>query len=320
MSSSHPILYKYRCGPNSVGQRREFHRPLVRWDMHWFAEPATLNDPFDCAPRVSLDCDPGMFLEKAKALGRSDERLQQLSTELRTHKGRQAILARGMSAIGVCCLSDDPTCGPLWAHYAGNHTGYCLGYSTEEMGLLADRLTGKLARDPIRMMYQDRRPLISMMSVSGILEAEAAIDRFEEVLSVKSPRWAYEQEWRLFGRANMGVTLGGVNLAQIIFGKNISGPDRADLSRWCLSRAEWRKTPDVWQAFVPSQGVRLRFRRVESKQLDEYASQSTDDACGELPEAETLMNLFGGSPLHTRERERWNRERRPPPREPRSPR
>jgi hypothetical protein len=88
--------------------------------------------------------------------------------------------------LGLACFSESYESELMWAHYAGNYSGVCVGYSTKELvkGLPADVSLVKIA-------YVDEPPKLSATQKSRVFDAARI------VLSLKKSNWAYEHEWRL---------------------------------------------------------------------------------------------------------------------------
>lgn len=108
------------------------------------------------------------------------------------------------SSYGICSLSEIANNDLMWAHYAGGHTGICIGvevcpnkYEIEKVmydGLSA--LTNKLENEP----------------------AEAA----KRVLSHKLEIWDYEEEHRVFVQYSKFVEL---EIKEVIFGRRAKDKD-----------------------------------------------------------------------------------------------
>ena len=79
----------------------------------------------------------------------------------------------------------------MWAHYANNYKGICLGYSKkvldEEVSLI-----NKNAPNPTYSIKSAF--LVPMEYVDSIPQAFRSI---EEPLAIKTKHWMYEDEWRL---------------------------------------------------------------------------------------------------------------------------
>jgi hypothetical protein len=78
----------------------------------------------------------------------------------------------------------------MWAHYADQFYGMCVAYH-----FLA--LRDSLPNDTTfaRVMYSEEIPKTT--ATYGMLSFS---ERAKEILSTKNQRWAYEREWRMFGR------------------------------------------------------------------------------------------------------------------------
>lgn len=84
-----------------------------------------------------------------------------------------------IDSFGIVSLAENPDNLLLWAHYASNHYGMCLGFEWDETGLPPAE----------EVIYQNRYRTFEYYSHT---EAElAAISLLQ-----KSADWAYEREWR----------------------------------------------------------------------------------------------------------------------------
>ncbi|MHA6884328.1 DUF2971 domain-containing protein [Ralstonia pseudosolanacearum] len=93
--------------------------------------------------------------------------------------------------VRIACFTTHPLNGPMWTHY-GNfsdasggitpHGGLCIEYTVDDAWR-------QIGLRPVQ--YVDKRPQINMLARDS-LEAQ-----FAYATSVKSPDWAYEDEWRL---------------------------------------------------------------------------------------------------------------------------
>jgi hypothetical protein len=134
-----------------------------------------------------------------------------------TPEGNKLIHAAIMEPIrntGVFSLSEKQNDILMWGHYAASHTGICIGFATLEMN---DALH--------RIVYQDERPVINPMRDQATL--------IEKGLLTKSSQWAYEREWRILGRQQIGrVGISQSAIRGIILGARISASDEALVRQW----------------------------------------------------------------------------------------
>ncbi len=133
----------------------------------------------------------------------------------------EALLAR----VGVWSASSTPTQMLMWAHYASQHSGFCLGFERPGRSLLADPDHTK----PVK--YLDDYPSIDLSGLGLDWEVSIGDGRVSDSLGIalqephlqaviysKSSDWKYEQEWRvLTAEGGKGVPYPGP-LRRVIFG------------------------------------------------------------------------------------------------------
>lgn len=161
------------------------------------ANPANLNDPWDCRPWLdsrSLQ-DPEVFQRvmswyhrQAKQPLRSDLK-QQLEASLRNDpKKRDKFMddlskdiQRMVSKRRIYCLTPDPDSILMWSHYAEHHRGICLEFGVDN----------PLFAKALQVLYPPEYPLWLPD------EFEAQHDRTVEIILTKAEQWRYEKEFRL---------------------------------------------------------------------------------------------------------------------------
>ncbi|MCL2790341.1 MAG: DUF2971 domain-containing protein [Desulfobulbus sp.] len=115
-------------------------------------------------------------------------------------------------ARGICCFSTSYSNPVLWSHYADQHQGICIGYSTDR----------KLVPQLQEVVYEGRRAIKTSALIDAFLnkdeQAVAALDR--DILFRKAPDWEYEREWRLIGLK--GLKPSPLRLTEITFGLRCS--------------------------------------------------------------------------------------------------
>jgi hypothetical protein len=113
------------------------------------------------------------------------------SVLLKSHRDADRIMAKSVdmkTTIGIACFSESKEIELMWAHYAGNYSGICVGYATKR---LQNRLGDKTRL--VKVAYGDTMPLLTASETKD-LEAAARI-----ILSHKKMNWFYEREWRVLG-------------------------------------------------------------------------------------------------------------------------
>lgn len=122
----------------------------------------------------------------------------------------------------VCSFSQCNDSNPMWAHYADDFKGYCVGYNIKE---LRNDLTDLLL--PVR--YKD-----SLLEVDDSFFSEGQPNKsfFMDSLTRKSTQWSYEKEWRLLLQSDESGLYQKIQLPNpkvIILGKDISDEDQEKL-------------------------------------------------------------------------------------------
>jgi len=141
-------------------------------------------------------------------------------------------LEEQLNEVGIFSLSalhDNPL---MWAHYAGDHKGLCLGFEIIDGSPLAQ------SEHCLRVVYADTIPkigdgFIQQISISiddrGQLQSNARIafsdPAVRAAISTKSLDWEYEREWR-YVQQKSGVYPWPGPLTEIVFGLRCSSERR----------------------------------------------------------------------------------------------
>ena len=186
----------------------------------YFAQPATLNDPFDC--RLDL---PASFRRAANSsTGRRKKWLRSALDNPLFHTQFEKKLAE----VGVCSFSlylDKPlSASVLWSHYADEHRGVCLLY----------RFPAAFIDDPnneilgVTKLNYGKDVLTDWLMDSPMEFKEFLEELTKAFLTAKSGAWQYENEARMIRHRHglFSIPLG--SLEQVCFG--LLTP-RADIDR-----------------------------------------------------------------------------------------
>lgn len=92
--------------------------------------------------------------------------------------------------LGICSFSEVHDHPLMWAHYADEFRGICVGY---RLGRLFKRLK-RAGVNFVRMYYNEAEPTVPLTT------KEKTTELAKKVLSYKNYRWLYEREWRMFAR------------------------------------------------------------------------------------------------------------------------
>jgi hypothetical protein len=122
-----PVLYKYQ--PYSTYALTNLGNRQI-----WFARPASLNDPFDCAIRADGDLSDEDYEKLYQGDKRYAETFKDGSKNIHFRKamriGINKAVENQIRAMrynrGISCFSARNDSILMWAHYAYGHKGFCL--------------------------------------------------------------------------------------------------------------------------------------------------------------------------------------------------
>lgn len=168
------VLYKYY----SALEPSYFDKPTLK-----LSQPRKLNDPFESA--VQLD------------MLRSNTLLRQVlkkhpifnSNEINIDNAMLKNIEKKIALCGVVSLSETHRNILMWAHYADEHRGLCIGYHTDSLKTL-------------KINYDSSRydPIDDHFDIG---EFNSWIDQVvKKILTTKSDEWIYEKEHRLIHQIN----------------------------------------------------------------------------------------------------------------------
>lgn len=234
-------LYKYR----SIDRSNIEYVKRIFTDLElYFPSPSQLNDPFECRPtfvcgnlldhdyrqkhlswciRAQIHLDPNVDVK------RFVEHYESISVD--EHHRLTEGITEEMQRIAdfrwrIYSLSTDPLNLLMWAHYAGNHSGFCLEFSTN------NSLFGRA----FQVKYIDELNLIDVTN-----DNRAA---YSNALLSKTTPWSYELEYRVLGESTnsvQGLPLVVENkmifhpnlLKSVIFGARMEAELINKVREWC---------------------------------------------------------------------------------------
>jgi hypothetical protein len=112
--------------------------------------------------------------------------------------------------VGIACFSESFDNEIMWAHYAGNYRGICIGYNAAK---LRDNLSPAVRL--ARMAYADTPVRLSKYNKDDVYAAA------HKILSQKKYNWAYEREWRVMGEYPGQLPYQGDIVSDVYFGSRI---------------------------------------------------------------------------------------------------
>lgn len=212
------ILYKYRKFDKNCLEI------LLNREL-WFAQSATLNDPFEAESSINEVLD-AVWAHHPMPLAQREN--------------YESYVRKQLSSTGICSFSRTRKNQLMWSHYADNHKGVCFGFKEQEIGNIHSKIY------PIDVTYQDEYPfedIIKRTNYFGIVGElnsleNIAGDIFHSVHGTKFTDWKYEKERRLVYYIHGAKKFEPDALTSITFGLRMPDRDKNTLRR-ILSGNEW---------------------------------------------------------------------------------
>jgi hypothetical protein len=160
-------LWKFRAVDDSL-------RTILEHQELWFADPATFNDPYDCAPVIDSTATLRQVrthfithISTENAHIPRAERVRFVNELANAHpflrpgfSGSDAgddflrqTLDKVIRHTGVLSLGSDPSVVLMWSHYAASHTGVALAFNTDSA----------ILEGAERVQYEHDRPVIRFL-------------------------------------------------------------------------------------------------------------------------------------------------------------
>ena len=172
-------VYKYRGGDDETFQR---DLGSLESDYFWAPTKEKLNDP--CEGMVHHENLYTEIDKFSRIMGVSA--VNDVTGNL---KESLSNLINKRNTAGVYSLSKSHTDELLWAHYASNHTGFCIEYDLDL--LMSFGQNDYLKFD---VGYSDHPPVLTLDDMFRLDEKENFI---RKIIGQKSNRWRYENEIRI---------------------------------------------------------------------------------------------------------------------------
>jgi hypothetical protein len=194
----------------------------------WFANPNTFNDPFDC--RLDYKTALQKSFEALNVPQAVDESLLYQTLDEKIMKAR------------VCCFSKIKKNQLMWAHYADEHKGFCIGFNVSQLLRNGNNLkVGFLTVDyKAHNPYQDITKNFRLLHDIGgqVYNSNLADEFLKSALATKYTGWKYEKEVRLISTKIETLDFHPESINSITFGLRMKENDRNSL-RNLLSGCEW---------------------------------------------------------------------------------
>ena len=147
----------------------------------YFPTREKLNDPNEGIFQNQIQAGITAFLQGLVGIGERTE-LTKTLYDLANQ------ISQSTDNSGVFSLSSNVTDELMWAHYAASHCGIAIEYNLDQL----TRFCSKQHLHCFGVDYVDEPPSLDMQHLQG--NAEKAV---RAMLGHKSPRWSYEEEFRV---------------------------------------------------------------------------------------------------------------------------
>jgi hypothetical protein len=151
--------------------------------------PITLNDPFESM--LNKDVSDRLKIELDSIYNVNED-----SSIFEEYNIMSRIFG-GLSDYAIFSLSETPRNILMWAHYADEHKGICIGYKKEIFNSLPNKPNTRLGIEsytPVKVNYDNLRPQPTEKSeedINEIIKKQSILQ-----LTTKSDDWLYEKEHR----------------------------------------------------------------------------------------------------------------------------
>lgn len=260
-------LYKFRQFGNPHQLR------ILTQDEFFFSSARHFNDPFDS--RIPIRYDEGTrdevvahwsfffaneFPADTQARHRQMAEQHYDSGTFRTpeflERARRVSQEYPLNNMGVFSLSPVFANILLWSHYSQSHSGFALGFLTQDLRNLA--LTYTVHTGQIMTVQQ-----VKYSATHPDLNAyrNTLQERFDGQFLTKADDWNYEQEFRILlkGGTDQTVRIPVDLVRRVILGCQVTEPDRQTMIDILRDR---RDQPGLFQAQRAERSFALRFRRI----------------------------------------------------------
>jgi hypothetical protein len=175
----------------------------------WFSSPKDFNDPFDCNINL-IDFTPSEMdivkLINEKVEGNRSLRRKEIQKNKQNSYRIKKQMAEQFQEVfynsGVCCFSEVNDNMLMWSHYADNHKGICLKFSST----ISD-----IATMTAKVKYSENFEKVKYFSGDSYSIFHLVFSKFDN--------WSYEKEIRAFRLFHNGkVEFEIQHLEEIIFG------------------------------------------------------------------------------------------------------
>jgi hypothetical protein len=215
------ILFKYR-------EVNEFTLMSVINRSVWFSDPSSLNDPFDCQIKLTDEIPTKKEFEKL-GINQGKKIISALSTAcfdgeklsetyIKEIIGFKNHIENNLETIGILSLSSMNNNTTMWSHYAGSHTGICIGYNSKKLfpKNKIEKILHNVDYLPASEIDFNVFDLYTQCCFNQDKNEYRKI--IDNIVATKTDDWAYEKEWRLVNGNKGSYSIGDGAIVSISFG------------------------------------------------------------------------------------------------------
>ncbi|HMR89958.1 MAG TPA: DUF2971 domain-containing protein [Saprospiraceae bacterium] len=261
-------LYKYRDWSN------DYHKRILTEREIFFTNVRSFNDPLDDAISLRWDlltpdqyADIQAFAFKGLNPDTSEQELSDFRTcrlnefSEMTPEDKQDLIKKhktqSQDRIGVLSLSFVPDSNPMWAYYANNHQGFCIGFDAKRVQEYNPNNFGLF-----NVKYAAAFP--------NLVPSTDNIKNFIDSLCTKSANWAHEEEARFLYKygSDKAVKFPGDMYQAIHFGCRMPEKDKKEI---ILATMDHEQFPNVYYIEMTTDpfSFELSGNLVTQKRIDE---------------------------------------------------
>lgn len=248
------IFYKYR---SLAGQSKTYVLDSLKKKYLYFPTPSEVNDPFDCRLSHDFDASNKEILEWIKYVRRIDKSFEFATVDkVRKHFSVESNRAQFIKDFEACkesfhifSVSTDCLSEVMWALYAQNYSGICLGYQiiNENTGVFfktteVELRYGKKDKSVSVFVSLDKTPFAKVnydndgtMKINPFRNDNE--EKFRKCIFSKKTNWQYENEWRSIyfddkypdTPSRCFVYYPDTLLKEVLFGYQISSENKAEI-------------------------------------------------------------------------------------------
>ncbi|MGA3288142.1 MAG: DUF2971 domain-containing protein [Bacteroidota bacterium] len=238
----------------------------------WFASALSFNDPFDTSFTYDFDGIEGSLGRQwAESAVRKFNptlsplhqerfaafRLAELRDRQLIEQQRARLIEDNYKIFGICSLAGSHDNLLMWAHYAGQHSGFVVEVSVKHIYQVAENLvrTNKELVDLLEVEYSEVFPRANFFET---MLHSTAPNYPRQFIAVKSNHWKYEEEHRLilWNYTNRALSFGHSAFNKIFLGCRIADTNKAiiiDIVQKYFPNVE------IWQAKKSDTKFALQF-------------------------------------------------------------